>query len=533
MFTQFFGLSENPFKLAVDPKYLFLGRDHEEAIAHLNYALMEGEGFIAITGAHGVGKTMVCQSFVEKLDPRVAEFVYVNEPASHPQELLKTIHAKLKIRSSGNSTKKLVDALNAFLMRRKLEGKKVALFIDNAHRLASDVLEQIRLISNLETSRDKLLQIVLIGQPELSDMLASHRLRQIGQRVSVGVRINALSFEETRGYIQHRLTIASSGPPVRFEQKAVRRIFKYSKGIPRTINIVCDRSLAVAHARNERRITDEIAKEAIRYFIERAAPGFWGFRKRTKIGWLMTGCCFLLMIGGAVYFFRLDRQPIYSQLVEDGAVSGTALPAMNPPTSPASLMPADTEMSVSNDHEAGIAEKGSSAEPAATQSPGPSVSAPRSETEVAPLKANASAGAEQVSALAPPAAESAVFSESTLKSDTDAAIVNQGPDETKLLEEASESPNEGSGVETDASPAMTHSVQVGAFQTPELAEKLAVRLMSKGYSARLVPITDARSRRWYTVRIGDHPSRESAQRQADSFTAQEKMETAVRPYNAF
>jgi general secretion pathway protein A len=302
MYTQFFGFKENPFKIGFDPDYLFPGKNHGEAIAHLNYALIKGEGFVATIGNHGVSKTMVCRSVAEKLDPAVAEFVYIGNPASNAQELLKTVNAAYHIHSRHGSIKKLIDALNTFSMQKKQEGKKVALFIDNAHKLTSDVLEQIPLIGNLETSRDKLVQIVFIGEPELSDMLSSAELRQIGQRVSVGYHIQALSFEETTGYIYHRLKVASSGPPLRFDRKAVRRIFKFSGGIPRIINVVCNWALAVAYTRNDRRSTDEIAREAITYLSQHGRPAVFRFWKRRHLGWAIAGGCFLLVMALPAFF---------------------------------------------------------------------------------------------------------------------------------------------------------------------------------------------------------------------------------------
>jgi general secretion pathway protein A len=242
MFLQYFDFKENPFKLASDPAYLFLGRHHEEAIAHLKYAVLEGEGFIAITGEKGVGKTTVCSSFAEKLDDNT-EVAYICKPASDPKELLKTINDEFGVLSETKDAKDLTDSLNTFLMQKKLDGKKAAIFLDDAQSLNRNVLEQVRLISNLETTKDKLLQIILIGEPILSQMLASQALRQLGQRVSVGYNIDALTYDETMAYIQHRLTIASKGAPIRFDSKAVRRIFRYSGGVPRTINIACERAL--------------------------------------------------------------------------------------------------------------------------------------------------------------------------------------------------------------------------------------------------------------------------------------------------
>jgi len=534
MFTQFFGFRENPFKLGFDPEYLFLGRHHEEAIAHLNYALMEGEGFIAITGDHGVGKTMVCRSFAERLDPGVAEFAYIDNPAPNAQELLKTVNSRFEIHSSNQSVKKLIDALNAFLMREKSEGKKVALFIDNAHRLTRDVLEQVRLISNLETSRDKLIQIVLIGEPELSDMLASRQLRQIGQRVSVGYHIQALSFEETVGYIHHRLRVASSGPLVHFEQKALHRIFKFSGGIPRRINVACDRALAVACARNKRHITDEIAEEAITYLSQRAKPAFFRIWKRRYFGWAIAGGCLLLVLAAAFYIFGLNRPVTSSQAAKaDQASVAPSVTEKSTPSS-ASAIPSNIEISAREDKAAMEAESPSKTAQRRTESEDSSAPGPVSKAEVPNADDRATQQAEQILSSTPDAVGLSYLSASAPSTDTDAALANENaPAKIQPSERPKAATESSTAVTAPPVEIMTYSVQVGAFRSVQLAEKLVERLTAKGYSARVVPVTDRRGRRWYTVRIGDHPSREAAQKQADSFTAQEKMETAVRPYNAF
>ncbi|MGB8333878.1 MAG: AAA family ATPase, partial [Desulfobacterales bacterium] len=215
MYRQLFGFKKNPFRQPTDSERLFLGRHHEEALAHLTYAVMEGEGFSVITGESGVGKTTVCRSFVERLNQEVVAAYIAAMTGLGPLQLLKAINAEFKARSDIDTIKDLTDALNAFLIQKKREDKKVALFIDDAQLLSTAALEQVRLLSNLETTRDKMLQIVLIGRPALSKMLGAPSLRQIGQRVSVNYYISPLDYEETVAYIQHRISISSSGPPVR------------------------------------------------------------------------------------------------------------------------------------------------------------------------------------------------------------------------------------------------------------------------------------------------------------------------------
>ena len=204
---------------------------------------MEGEGFSVITGESGVGKTTVCRSFVERLNQEVVAAYIAAMTGLGPLQLLKAINNEFEARSDIDTIKDLTDALNAFLIQKKREGRKVALFIDDAQLLSTAALEQVRLLSNLETTRDKMLQIILIGRPALSKMLGEPSLRQIGQRVSVNYFINPLDYEETVAYIQHRISISSAGPPERFDQEAIRPIYKFTKGIPRKINNASDSKL--------------------------------------------------------------------------------------------------------------------------------------------------------------------------------------------------------------------------------------------------------------------------------------------------
>ncbi|MGB5618252.1 MAG: AAA family ATPase, partial [Desulfobacterales bacterium] len=264
MYRQLFGFKKNPFSQPTDSERLFLGRHHEEALAHLTYAVMEGEGFSVITGESGVGKTTVCRSFVERLNQEVVAAYIAAMAGLGPLQLLKAINTEFKARSDIDTIKDLTDALNAFLIQKKREGRTVALFIDDAQLLSTAALEQVRLLSNLETTRDKMLQIVLIGRPALSKMLGEPSLRQIGQRVSVNYFINPLDYEETVAYIQHRISISSAGPPVRFDQAAIRPIYKFTKGIPRKINIACDRILTAAYKYRERTITKKTVKDVLR-----------------------------------------------------------------------------------------------------------------------------------------------------------------------------------------------------------------------------------------------------------------------------
>ena len=490
MFLPYFNFKENPFKLTIDLAYLYLGSHHEEARAHLTYAVSEGEGFIVITGERGVGKTTVCRSFLEELNKNV-ETAYIDRSTSNPRKLLLYINAEFKIRSKTASIKDLADALNEFLMQKRVEGKKVAVFIDDAHRLNSDVLEQVRLISNLETTKDKLLQLVLIGQPKLSEMLNSNELRQIGQRVSVGYYIGPLTYDETLGYIQHRLTIASKGPPIRFDPKAVRRIFKYSRGIPRSINIVCHRALEIAYQRKLNYIDSDIAKATIRYLSDRAEIERPKSRNRWLLGSFAAICCLVFAMAIAAYFFRTDSESNSSKRL----IAVKKVPI---------AVGAETEM-------------------------------PDDSVVSAPVTPEAPAIKEDLP-LEPFQPESSALPAEPPEPSSDRPDVEQ-----KFMPimrdshpaEAFDPSLDNADLEQDFMPMMTHSVQVGAFRRMENAEILIGRLEIKGYSAYVLEISDAKDRIWFTVRIGDHSTLESAEEQARTFMAQENMKAFVRPYNGF
>jgi len=263
MYKNFFSFRERPFKLVPNPAYLFLSKSHEEVLAHLTYAVIQGDGFVEITGEVGTGKTTLCRAFLENLDNNT-KAAYIFNPNLNSIQLLKTINDEFGIDSDADNTKDLIDRLNSFLIAKKAQGKNVILIIDEAQNLTTEVLEQLRLLSNLETSRDKLLQIILVGQPELGEKLDSHELRQLDQRITLRCQLVPLSHKEVREYIQHRINIASKKAGIRFAGAAYRSIYHYSRGIPRLINIVCDRALLTAFVLDQQIISGKIAMAAIR-----------------------------------------------------------------------------------------------------------------------------------------------------------------------------------------------------------------------------------------------------------------------------
>ena len=279
VYQDFFGFSEKPFDLTPDPKYLYLSPKHKEVLAHLVYGLQENNGFLKIVGEVGTGKTMICRSFLRELR---ADFniAYIFNPCINELELLQTINTELGISGKSKSKKKLVEVLNVFLLKERSKGHRVVVIIDEAQDLQPNVLEQLRLLSNLETDTEKLIQIVLIGQPELDKVLAKDGLRQLRQRITIKWELLPLHLEETRGYIQHRLNIALGKGKVRFSRPAVEMVFRYSRGIPRMINVVSDRTLLIAFTQSTKKITPKIVKSAVSDIgelvpLESWADKFW------------------------------------------------------------------------------------------------------------------------------------------------------------------------------------------------------------------------------------------------------------------
>jgi len=305
MYNRFFGFKEKPFKLVPNPAYFYLSKSHEEALAHLNYAMSQGDGFVEITGEVGTGKTTLCRAFLESLNGTV-EAAYIFNPKLSPKQLLRTINEEFGIKSEGDNTKDLIDTLNIFLMQKKASGKKVILLIDEAQNLNRNVLEQLRLLSNLETNRDKLLQIILVGQPELSQILNSHELRQLGQRITLSYQLGPLTFNESKEYIQYRIGIAANKTAIKFDRSAYRQIYKYSKGIPRLINIVCDRALLTAFVLNQFKITANITKTSIKELARRGHAKAYGLSTST---WVLVSLSFLsiLFLGAVFYHPIVDK----------------------------------------------------------------------------------------------------------------------------------------------------------------------------------------------------------------------------------
>jgi len=309
MYQTYFGLKEKPFKLVPNPDYLYLSKQHEIALAHLTYAVGQGEGFVVITGEVGTGKTTLCRNFLERLDENSSS-AYIFQPTLDAVELLTSICNEFGIRTRQASLKQLLDVINAYLIQQNKAGRKVVLLIDEAQNLSIENLELIRMLSNLETTRSKLLQIILVGQPELSDKLDSYELRQLAQRISLTAHLSPLGFDETVSYIHHRVHIAAQRNLTLFTPAAGRLIFNYSKGFPRMINIACDRALITAFSMERPKVTRAIARMAIQELTMRGRlPSH--LRLKKVLAWSLAG----LVVCGVASLFYLNRQPIMDLFV--------------------------------------------------------------------------------------------------------------------------------------------------------------------------------------------------------------------------
>src|SRR5436309_7631434 len=290
MYAAYFGLTERPFSLAPDPRYLYLSEAHREALAHLLYGLGEGGSFVQLTGEVGTGKTTVCRALLEQLPPEV-DVAMIFNPRLTSVELLGLVCDELQIPypAGRTSLRVLVDALSRALLDAHARGRRTVLIIDEAQNLSTRVLEEIRLLTNLETTKEKLLQVILIGQPELADHLARPNLRQLAQRVTARYHLRPFTEEETRSYVQHRMEIAGQKQPI-FTRLALHAAHRLSRGVPRRLNIICDRALLGAYATGQTRVKDRI--------VRRAAKEVLGTRRGRR--WLTaTATAVLLVAAGS------------------------------------------------------------------------------------------------------------------------------------------------------------------------------------------------------------------------------------------
>ncbi len=263
MYLDFYGFKEKPFNITPNPRFIYLSKTHKEVFAHLLYGIQDQCGFIAVTGEVGTGKTTVLRTLLGELEDETYRLAFIFNPCLSALDLLRSINREYGIEWELDSPAELIRMLNEFLLEQKTAGKIVVLVIDEAQNLDPAVLEQIRLLSNLETDTDKLIQIVLVGQPELGELLSRPDLRQLNQRVTVRYHLDTMDFADTCDYIRHRLRIAGGADQEVFPTATVKRIYRFSSGLPRLINILCSRALLIGYADGCRQISPRMVAAAI------------------------------------------------------------------------------------------------------------------------------------------------------------------------------------------------------------------------------------------------------------------------------
>jgi general secretion pathway protein A len=262
LYLGYYNLQEEPFNITPDPRFLFFSTKHQEAFNHLLFGIHQRKGFIQLTGEVGAGKTTICRKLLEELGPSYKTALILN-PWLTIDQLLQAIVLEFDLQVYGLDRVFYLQALNEFMLEQAQQGNHVVLIIDEAQDLTDELLEQVRLLSNLETDHQKLMQIVLLGQPELRDKLAQPELRQLRQRITVRYHLGPLDLAETAYYINHRLTLAGANGTPRFDEQAVKLIFKYSGGVPRLINAVCDKSLLAGFVTQSDVLNKKIVKLSI------------------------------------------------------------------------------------------------------------------------------------------------------------------------------------------------------------------------------------------------------------------------------
>ncbi len=263
MYLDYYNLKENPFSITPDPRFLYFTRHHREAYDHLVYGITQRKGFIELTGEVGSGKTTLCRAVLNGLGDNVITALVLNPSLSHVQ-ILRSILRDLGMRDPGNDELNCIESLNRFLLEQNLRGNIVAVLIDEAQDLSIQMMEQIRLLSNLETDQHKLIQMVLCGQPELRERLSTRELRQLRQRITVRYHLPPLSRNETSEYVAHRLSLAGNGHSLSFDYSAIKAIHRYAKGCPRLINAVCDNALLAGYVNEKSTIDARCIKLAAR-----------------------------------------------------------------------------------------------------------------------------------------------------------------------------------------------------------------------------------------------------------------------------
>jgi len=334
MYLSFFGLAEKPFAITPDPRYLFLGERHAEALGHLVYGITEAGGFIQLTGEVGTGKTTIIRSLLAR-QPDNSEIALILNPGMNAPEFVLTICEELGIMVPNDaigSVKDLIDILNRYLLKAHAQGKRVVLVVDEAQNLSPELLEQVRLLTNLETDTQKLLQIILIGQPELRDLLARNDLRQLAQRVTGRYHLDPLSRSESAAYVKHRLRIAGATADI-FTGRALAELFRTSGGIPRLLNIISDRALLGGYTEDRHEISAAMVRRAAMEVFDRRITPQW-------LPWALGAATIVVVAGGAVAAWSLYQRAHALPAAQEVAVAAVApvvaeTAPVTPPPAPA------------------------------------------------------------------------------------------------------------------------------------------------------------------------------------------------------
>ena len=326
MYLEFFGLNEKPFGLTPDPKFLFFSEKHREALDHLLYGIHQKEGFVLISGDTGTGKTTLCRALLERLDSREVTTALILNPLLNETELLKAILEDFGLPATGATRKELLDVLNLFLLKTLAAGKTAVLIIDEAQHLSTRCLEQVRLLSNLETDKEKLIQIILAGSEELPARLEKSELRHLQQRISLRYHLRPLDRQEARRYLQHRLNMARAAGSTSLEKGAYREIYRFSRGVPRLINIIAERSLLAAYlgeSRKIRRVHVLEGRQSLsgRFPSSRRRAFLWFGQK-----WRHISVAFLLVLMGTALLLVPAAQKTLKRYVKKALTQETFAP---------------------------------------------------------------------------------------------------------------------------------------------------------------------------------------------------------------
>jgi general secretion pathway protein A len=322
MYESFFALKEKPFALTPNQRFLFLSKTHNEVYAHLIYGIESRAGFVEVTGEVGTGKSTILRTLLSHLDEDKYRVSFICNPKLTAFELLRNINREFGVADDGLSSADLIQTLNDFLLAENQEGRTPILVIDEAQNLSGEVLEQIRLLSNLETEEDKLIQVILVGQPELRHHLSDHSLRQLNQRIAVRYQLRPLNREETTSYILHRLNIAGRPDGNVFTQSALKKVFQYSGGVLRRINLICDRALLTAYSEERGTVSPRDVKQAV---AELAGMGE-GSQKASQAPWNTIAVLAVLLIFVLVGFY-------WFELFGKSSVDATVTQTENQPAS--------------------------------------------------------------------------------------------------------------------------------------------------------------------------------------------------------